>query len=71
MNTEKVPVFSPPLSEEDVAAATGVSRNTLRHWRWIGEGPRYVKMGKRIGYRPADLQAWIDCNVCDPGANRP
>ena len=33
--------------------------STLAHWRCQGAGPAYCKLGSRIGYRGADLNAWI------------
>jgi predicted DNA-binding transcriptional regulator AlpA len=59
--------FERPLSEHEVAELLGVSRNTLKHWRWIGKGPRYVKLVSKIAYRPRDLDEWIDGNVIEPG----
>lgn len=50
------------LRVEDVSAQTGVPVNTLRYWRHRnkGEGPKSARLGKRVVYRPADVQAWID-----------
>jgi predicted DNA-binding transcriptional regulator AlpA len=59
--------FERPLSEHEVGELLGVSVNTLKHWRWIGRGPRYVQLGRKIGYRPGDLREWIDQSVTDPG----
>lgn len=35
----------------------GVS--TLNRWRGTGEGPPFVKIGSRVRYRRADLDAWL------------
>ncbi|HET8899315.1 MAG TPA: helix-turn-helix domain-containing protein [Rhodanobacteraceae bacterium] len=49
------------LTDVELAALYGVSLQTVRNWRWKGEGPRYVKLGARcIRYRPQDVQAFID-----------
>ncbi|GAB3663524.1 hypothetical protein GCM10027596_26800 [Nocardioides korecus] len=48
------------LRIEDVSEMTGVPVPTLRHWRAAGTGPRSAKFGKRIVYREADVQHWID-----------
>jgi len=37
-----------------------VAANTLRRWRSEGKGPKYVKLNHRIGYRPEDLDTWIE-----------
>ena len=68
--TDSLTEFERPLSEQEVAELLGVSRNTLKHWRWVGKGPRYVKMIGKIGYRPCDLREWIDSNVSEPGLAR-
>jgi len=46
-------------SVSDAADALGVSVHTLNKWRVSGFGPTYVKMGRRVGYRDEDLQAFI------------
>lgn len=33
---------------------------TLRYWRHIGSGPAGFRLGRRVVYRRADVQAWID-----------
>ena len=49
------------LDEREVAAALNVALNTLRNWRWKGEGPRFVKIGKRaVRYRRSDVYAFIE-----------
>lgn len=46
------------LSAADAARHLGISPSTLAKWRLSGKGPRYVKAGRRVLYRPADLDAW-------------
>lgn len=41
---------------------------TLQWWRHIGRGPSYVKIGRRIFYRKADLDAFIGTKVYIPEA---
>lgn len=43
------------LTEVDVAARLGVSRFTVRSWRLKGVGPRFLKMGRAVRYRPQDV----------------
>ena len=33
---------------------------TLRYWRHLGTGPRSFRLGRRVLYRRADLQLWLD-----------
>lgn len=46
-------------SVQDAADALGVSVSTLNKWRVSGFGPRFCKLGRRVGYRDEDLQAFI------------
>ena len=42
--------------------------STLAHWRCEGKGPAFVKLGgKRIGYRGAALNKWLDEQTVSPG----
>lgn len=49
---------------DTMEAAAHLSRRpqTLRRWRMVGAGPRYIRMGRglraRVGYRRSDLDAW-------------
>ena len=53
------------LTDIDVANRLGVSRFTVRSWRLKGVGPRFLKMGRAVRYRPQDVddyerQALVD-----------
>ena len=39
--------------------ASFFSPSTLVVWRYRGQGPVAVKIGNRLRYRPADVEAWI------------
>ena len=43
------------LTDVEVAARLGVSRFTVRSWRLKGVGPRFMKMGRAVRYRPQDV----------------
>ncbi|WP_369913880.1 helix-turn-helix transcriptional regulator [Xanthomonas sp. NCPPB 3005] len=49
----------------DAAKHLGVSVSTLDKMRHEGRGPRYLKIGGRIFYRVADLDAYIDASVVE------
>jgi predicted DNA-binding transcriptional regulator AlpA len=36
----------------------GVSRFTVRSWRLKGTGPRFLKMGRAVRYRPEDVEEY-------------
>ena len=49
------------VTEREAAAILMASVQTLRNWRWRGEGPRFRKIGQRlVRYRRADLEAFIE-----------
>lgn len=50
------------LDANDVAAQLGLSVSTLAKMRLYGTGPAYSKLGRRVVYRPADLDSWIEAN---------
>lgn len=48
------------LRPADAAAYLSVAVQTLARWRCEGQGPRFVKLGKRlVAYRRDDLEAWL------------
>jgi len=48
------------LTIEQVAAMTPVGIDTLRWYRATGKGgPKSGKLGRRVVYRRADVEAWI------------
>lgn len=36
-------------------ASLKLSPRTLERWRWLGQGPRYLKVGGRVVYRLEDI----------------
>lgn len=52
------PVVARYLRSPDAAIHLGVSAKTLEKHRSYGTGPRFHKLGRRIVYTIADLDAW-------------
>ena len=49
------------VTEAEAAKMLSLSPPTLRRMRGEGTAPRYVQLGaRRLGYRVADLDAWIE-----------
>jgi hypothetical protein len=46
------------LSEKLLARRWGLSHRTLERWRHDAHGPAYLKVGGRIIYRLADIEAY-------------
>lgn len=64
----KGPVPGDLVTEAEAAAILGCAVQSLRNWRWLGNGgPRFRKIGKRlVRYHRADLQAFIDGKAATP-----
>ena len=56
------------LNERQVADSCAISVLTLRKWRTEGRGPRYVKIGTLVRYRPEDVDAWIESHEAQSSA---
>lgn len=53
------------LLPQEVAEMLRLEVETLEGWRSKGNGPRYVKLGKReVRYRPSEVLHWLDERVC-------
>jgi predicted DNA-binding transcriptional regulator AlpA len=48
------------LNEHDVARITGLSIASVRRWRLLRQGPKYLKIGAAVRYRSADVVAWLE-----------
>lgn len=46
------------LTPDQAAARLHVSRATLANWRVKGEGPRFLKFGRKVLYPVAELEAF-------------
>lgn len=44
------------------AEILGLSTAKLERFRCEGGGPAYVKLGRMVRYRSADLEEWVDQN---------
>jgi len=47
------------LNEHDLARITGMSVATVRRWRLFRQGPKYLKLGAAVRYKPSDVSAWL------------
>lgn len=50
------------------AEALGVTVDWLAHLRQQNRGPRWLRVGRNVRYRPADVAAWLDENASDKRA---
>ena len=48
------------LTEHDVARITGLSVASVRRWRLLRQGPKYLKIGAAVRYKPEDISEWLE-----------
>jgi hypothetical protein len=48
------------LGVDEAAKTLNVSPSYLNKLRVRGGGPRFCKLGRRVGYRTTDLECWLD-----------
>jgi predicted DNA-binding transcriptional regulator AlpA len=54
------------LTAGEAAKLVGLAPSTLAKLRLNGNGPLYCKLGRRVVYRRADLEAWLQSRTtCD------
>ena len=51
------------LDSDQAAEYLGLKRTTLEAWRCRGNGPQFVKLGRLVKYRRADLDAFIEARL--------
>lgn len=55
MATARTGLADPP----EVAEFLKMPERTLGQWRYLGTGPRFVKIGRHVRYRWSDVEAWL------------
>ncbi len=48
------------LNDRQVAELLGVSLATVRRWRLLNRGPRFLKLGASCKYRASDVANWLE-----------
>lgn len=56
------------LNTTEAAEVLRIAPITLHRWRNAGKGPVYVEMGRKVYYRRADLDRWIEEQQRQPQA---
>ncbi len=46
------------LNQIELSRRWTISPRTLERWRWLNEGPAYLKIGGRVAYRLEDVEAY-------------
>ena len=47
------------LTTPEAAAELRLSARTLSQWRWLGQGPRFRKLGFTVRYHPDDIAEFV------------
>jgi hypothetical protein len=58
------------LNQVDLSRRFGISCRTLERWRWMGIGPKFIKIGGRVKYRLADVEAFEQSRLCQSTADQ-
>ena len=53
---EQLSMTTKHLNQRELAERWNISQRTLERWRWVGEGPRFLKLGGRVVYRVEDIE---------------
>lgn len=51
------------LTPAELAEYLHTTVPNLAQLRYLGEGPAFIKAGRRVLYRESDVQAWLDENT--------
>jgi hypothetical protein len=66
---DKMTVLDEPLlSGTEAADILKQKPATMPMWRHLGKGPPYLKIGKRVFYRPSDIRTYINQQLVVPSA---
>ncbi|MBB5140022.1 excisionase family DNA binding protein [Thermocatellispora tengchongensis] len=57
------------LTPEDLAERLGVPKATVYAWNSRGGGPRFMRFGKHVRYKIADVEAWENRQYAEPTAS--
>jgi hypothetical protein len=46
------------FNQVELSRRWSISPRTLERWRWLGHGPRFLKIGGRVVYRLDDIETF-------------
>jgi len=59
-DTGKAGLLSGWISRNDLALELDVESGTLARWASDGTGPKQIRIGRRVMYRRAAVQHWLE-----------
>ncbi|WP_253904349.1 helix-turn-helix domain-containing protein [Arthrobacter sp. Br18] len=51
------------LTPAQLSEMLGKPERSLAQWRYLGIGPRFVKIGRAVRYRDADVTSWLEAQT--------
>lgn len=60
------PSTATTVDERVAAPYLGYTTSALRAWRHQGRGPAYIRIGRSVRYRLADLDAYLAAHRVEP-----
>jgi excisionase family DNA binding protein len=51
------------ITVQELAELLQVPPKTLYSWRYRGEGPRGIMVGRHLRYRPQEVAAWLEMQM--------
>ncbi len=67
--TVSEPCLFPLLTEAAVARLLNIGPSTLRKWRQRGHGPKHLRLGGVVRYRPSAVEAFLNASAKEAAAN--
>jgi hypothetical protein len=58
------------INQTQLAKRWNMSPRTLERWRWLGQGPVFLKLGGRVLYRLEDIESY-EANHLQSNTNGP
>ena len=51
-------------TQDELAARWKMSPRTLEQWRWLGKGPKFLKIGARVLYPDDEIEDYEAGQLC-------
>ena len=48
------------ITTAELAAFLSLPVRTLRQWRYLGVGPKALRIGRHLRYEPSEVRRWLD-----------
>ena len=53
------------LTEQEAGTLIHLAPSTLQKYRITGQGPKFIKVGRKVRYRPEHLIEWLESRTVD------